>query len=79
MFQLREVGFVTPDTSEPCYSVSTLLASSIAPRTPAGIIDMSIKIVLHDTTLRLSIAHKAALDFAIMKQWMSAFAQPSQW
>jgi len=42
-------------------------------------IDDNVKIVSHDTSPGLSIAKQAALDFAIMKQKMFAFAQPSEW
>jgi hypothetical protein len=69
----------TPDTPEPCYSESTSPASSASPQTPTGLIDESVKIVSHDSSPSLLIAHQVALDFAIMKQKMFAFAQPAQW
>ena len=69
----------TPDTPEPCYSDATSPASSASPPTPTGMIDDNVKIVSHDMSPGLSIANQAALDFAIMKQKMFAFAQPSMW
>jgi hypothetical protein len=58
---------------EPFYSATASSAS------PAGMIDDNNKIMLHNTSPGLSIASCAALDFAIMKQKMFAFAQPSKW
>jgi hypothetical protein len=69
----------TPDTPEPCYSDTTSPTSSASPPTPTGMIDDNVKIVSHDTSPGLSIAQQAALDYAIMKQKMFAFAQPSKW
>jgi Cyclin, N-terminal domain len=69
----------TPDTPEPSYSQSTSPASSVSPQTPVSMIDDSVKIVSHDTYPNLSIVEQAALDFAVMKQKMFAFAAPSKW
>jgi hypothetical protein len=41
-------------------------------------IDNSVKIVSHNTYPGLSIVEQAALDFAVMKQKMFAFAAPSK-
>jgi len=60
-------------------SESTSPASSVSPQTPAGMIDDTIKIVSHDTYPGLSIVEQVALDFAIMKQKMFAFAPPAKW
>jgi hypothetical protein len=69
----------TPDTPGQSYSESTSPASSVSPQTPIGLIDESVKIVSHEISPGLSIANQVALDFAIMKQKMFAFAQPSEW
>jgi hypothetical protein len=69
----------TPDTPEPSYSESTSPASSVSPQTPVGMIDDTVKIVSHETYPGLSIVEQAALDFAVMKQKMFAFAAPSKW
>jgi len=42
-------------------------------------IDDCVKIVSHDLYLGLSIVEQAALNFAVMKQKMFAFATPSKW
>jgi hypothetical protein len=42
-------------------------------------IDDNVRIVSHDTYPGLSIVEQAALDFAVMKQNMFAFAAPSKW
>jgi hypothetical protein len=42
-------------------------------------IDDTVKIVSHEIYPGLSIVGQAALDFAIMKQNMFAFAAPSKW
>jgi hypothetical protein len=42
-------------------------------------INNSIKIVLHDTCPGLLIVEQAALDFAMTKQKMFAFAALSKW
>jgi actin-like ATPase involved in cell morphogenesis len=60
-------------------SESTSPASSVSPQTPAGMIDDTIKIVSHDTYPGLLIVEQVALDFAVMKQKMFAFAAPAKW
>ena len=42
-------------------------------------IDDNVKIVFHEFSPGLLIAKQAALDFAIMKQKIFAFTQPSKW
>jgi len=69
----------TPDTPEPCYSDTTSPTSSASPPTPTGMIDDNVKIATGESSPALSIANQAALDYAIMKQKMFAFAQPSRW
>jgi hypothetical protein len=50
----------------------------VSPQTPVGMINNNIKIVSHDTYPGLSTVEQAALDFAVMKQKMFAFATPSK-
>jgi len=72
----------TPDTPEPSYSESTSPASSASPdtpmTTPMSLINDTVQIVTH-TSPALSIAKQLALDFAIMKQKMFAYAAPAKW
>jgi hypothetical protein len=65
-----------PDTPEPSYSELTSPASSVSPQTLVGMINDTVKIVSCESYPGLSIVEQAALDFAVMKQKMFAFAAP---
>ncbi|KIM71483.1 hypothetical protein PILCRDRAFT_17032 [Piloderma croceum F 1598] len=67
----------TPDTPEPSYSESMSPASSVSPQMLVGMIDDTVKIVSHESYLGLSIVEQVALNFAMIKQKMFAFAAPS--
>jgi len=69
----------TPDTPSPCRSNSTSPASSASPPTPTGMIDDSVKIVSHDRSPGMTIPGHAAMEYALMKQKMFAFATPCVW
>jgi hypothetical protein len=52
-------------------------ASSVSPQTLVSMIDDTVKIVSHESYPGLSIVEQAALNFAVIKQKMFAFAVPS--
>jgi hypothetical protein len=67
-----------PDTPELLYSELTSPASSVLPQTLVGMIDDTVKTVLHKFYPGLSIVELAALNFTMMKQKMFSFAAPSK-
>jgi hypothetical protein len=74
------VGMVAAALGRAGLAVVVILnwSETVSPQTPVGMINDNIKIVSHDTYPGLSTVEQAALDFAVMKQKMFAFATPSK-